>query len=64
MTSSAWNIPDDIYEMGETFGLKPIGTGGNIDYMENASSTRTSTETTAGTCSGWRQPGTRDLPTV
>jgi hypothetical protein len=28
-----YNIPEDILEYGESKGLKPIGTGGHIDYM-------------------------------
>lgn len=32
--TSAWNIPDDIFDVGSAFGLTPRSTGGNIDYME------------------------------
>ena len=31
---NGYNIPADVMEMGKTFGLAPIATGGNIDYME------------------------------
>lgn len=33
-SNSAWNIPNDILEMGREYGLSPLATGGNIDYME------------------------------
>ena len=34
MPNSAWNIPNDIMELGTACGLSPRSTGGNIDYME------------------------------